>query len=424
MSADARRTVIRRRRVAVGLALLTIAAVVGYVVIASGDSAPAPAGVAATGSTHRAATLRRRRHRQPPVAVYAATQTVDPAVAGDLNRVYVPSGLADMVTVIDPATKQIVSSFSTGRGSTPQHVVPSFDRRSLWVLLNKSDQVMRIDAHTGAVGAPIPVNDPYNMYFTRDGRSAIIVAELHARLDFRDPQTMAPQESLAIPGCRGLNHADFSADFRSLFVTCEFAGTIAKIDVPSRRVVGMLSLRTPKGQTATPTEMPDHSMATSMPQDIRLSPNGQELYVADMLLGGVHVIDGSHLREIGFIPTGVGAHSVTPSHDGRLLYVANRGSASTHAGPHGPGSISVVDAATDRVTTTWSIPNGGSPDMGNLTADGRELWLSGRFDSEVYVFDTTTGVLAARIPVPRGPHGLAVWPLGGRFSLGHTGNMR
>ena len=62
--------------------------------------------------------------------------------------------------------------------------------------------------------------------------------------------------------------------------------------------------------------------------------------------------------------------------------------------------------------------------MGNLTADGKELWLSGRFDSEVYAFDTTTGRLVVRIPVAAGPHGLTVWPQHGRFSLGHTGNMR
>src|SRR2546421_5251683 len=39
------------------------------------------------------------------------------------------------------------------------------------------------------------------------------------------------------------------------------------------------------------------------------------------------------------------------------------------------------------------VPGGGSPDMGNVTADGRELWLSGRYDGEVYVFDAGTGRL-------------------------------
>ena len=62
--------------------------------------------------------------------------------------------------------------------------------------------------------------------------------------------------------------------------------------------------------------------------------------------------------------------------------------------------------------------------MGNVTADGTELWLSGRFDAEVYVFDLVHGGFAARIPVGNGPHGLTVWPQSGRYSLGHTGNMR
>ena len=360
----------------------------------------------------------------PPRAVYAATSTVRPDVATDLRRVYVPSGRADKVVAIDPVTKTVVAEFSTGVGSTPQHVVPSYDLKTLWVLDNKSDRVVPIDAHTGAIGTPIAANDPYNLYFTPDGRSAIVVAELHSRLDFRDPHTMALQQSVAIPSCRGINHADFSSDGSYMLVTCEYGGGIAKVDLATRTVTGSLQLPTAPGRPAVMAMMPDHSMAGSMPQDIRLSPDGTKFYVADMLQGGVHVISGEHLRELGFIPTGIGAHSITPSHDGTVLYVANRGSANVRGAPHQPGSVSVVAVATDTVISTWTIPGGGSPDMGNLNAAGTELWLSGRFDDEVYVFDTTSGALSARIPVPRGPHGLTVWPQPGRFSLGHTGNMR
>ena len=63
--------------------------------------------------------------------------------------------------------------------------------------------------------------------------------------------------------------------------------------------------------------------------------------------------------------------------------------------------------------------------MGNLTPDGTELWLGGRYDSEVYVFDTSQRVtLRPESPSANGPHGLTVWPQPGRYSLGHTGNMR
>jgi YVTN family beta-propeller protein len=84
----------------------------------------------------------------------------------------------------------------------------------------------------------------------------------------------------------------------------------------------------------------------------------------------------------------------------------------------------VISFATRREVAKWWIPGGGSPDMGNVSADGKVLWLSGRYSSEVYAIDTRTGRLVARIHVGIGPHGLCVWPQPGRYSLGHTGVLR
>jgi hypothetical protein len=49
--------------------------------------------------------------------------------------------------------------------------------------------------------------------------------------------------------------------------------------------------------------------------------------------------------------------------------------------------------------------------------------LSGRYDNVVYAFDTSNGDVKI-IPVGKEPHGLTVWPQPGRYSLGHTGNLR
>jgi DNA-binding beta-propeller fold protein YncE len=160
-----------------------------------------------------------------------------------------------------------------------------------------------------------------------------------------------------------------------------------------------------------------------MPQDIRASPDGKLFYVADMMADGVHVVDAEALRQVGFIETGKGTHGLYPSRDGRKLYVANRGSNKIHGPPKGKGSVSVIDFATQKVEANWPIPGGGSPDMGNVSADGKLLWLSGRYDNVVYVFDTGTGAVRT-IPVGKEPHGLSVWPQPGRYSLGHTGNLR
>ncbi len=87
------------------------------------------------------------------------------------------------------------------------------------------------------------------------------------------------------------------------------------------------------------------------------------------------------------------------------------------------GTVSVIDLKRKKVKDTWRIP-GGSPDMGGVSADGETLWLSGRYHAEVYGLDTDDGELVARIPVGAGAHGMLVWPQPGRYSLGHTGNMR
>lgn len=338
----------------------------------------------------------------------AGVNRFSPAVNGALARVYVPNLRSNDVYVIDPTTFTVVDKFPVGR--SPQHVVPSWDLQTLWVANNAEGRtdgsLTPIDPKTGKPGPEVMVDDPYNMYFTPDGQEAIVVAEAHARLDFRDPHTMALKSSLDVPKCRGINHADFSIDGKYVIFTCEFDSSLAKIDLVSRKVLGYLPLEK-KG----------------MPQDIRISPDGKAFFVADMMAAGVHVIDGDSFQKIGFIPTGIGAHGLYPSRDGTKLYVANRGTNQIHGKPLGKGGVSVIDFASRKVVGTWPIPGGGSPDMGNVSADGKYLWLSGRYDDVVYAINTESGDVKI-IHVGMEPHGLTVWPQPGRYSLGHTGNMR
>jgi YVTN family beta-propeller protein len=329
--------------------------------------------------------------------VYAATKRgmLTPVTRRIPFRIYVPNSESNTVNVIDPKRKRVIRTFAVA--SLPQHVVPSPDLRTLYVNSNQGNSLLRIDAKTARpTGRPIPVEDPYNLYFTIDGKTAIVMAERLMRIDFRDAKTMRLEKSVPVP-CQGINHLDFSADGRTFVASCEFAGALIKVDVQRRKLVRRLSL--PR---------------MGMPQDVKLSPDGKRYYVADMRSNGVWVVDADRLRIKRFIPTGRGAHGLYPSRDARYLYVSNRGE----------GTISVLDFATGREEEKWRIPGGGSPDMGGVSPDGRELWLSGRYSGEVYAFDTRTGKLAARIKVGNGPHGMAVWPQPGRVSLGHTGNTR
>jgi len=363
------------------------------------------------------------------------------AVSGALPRVYVPNRSANTVSVIDPDTLKVIDTFRVG--VNPQHIVPSWDLRTLWVANNAEGRhdgsLTPIDPTTGKPGRAIAVDDPYNMYWTPDGKQAIVVAENFKRLDFRDAQTMKLDHSITAPQCGGINHADFSIDGRYAIFTCEFSGSVTKIDLVNGRVVGTIRLSRYFARPDVlaiidkpgrkPVKLPDPSGAgeicttPGMPQDVRVSPDGKTFYIADMMADGVHVVDGETLRQTGFIETGIGAHGLYPSRDARYLYVANRGSNEIRGKRAGPGSISVIDFATGKVVQNWPIPGGGSPDMGNVSADGKYLWLSGRFDDVVYRIDTTSGAVD-KIKVGREPHGLTVWPQPGRYSLGHTGNLR
>jgi YVTN family beta-propeller protein len=331
-----------------------------------------------------------------PNDIYSADRPgkLSSVVKGFPSYVYVPNSKSNTVSIINPTTFKVIRSFPVGR--EPQHVVPSWDLKKLWVAQDLQDQLTLIDPATGKKGETIHVDDPYNLYYTPDGKYAIICAEREKRLDFRDAQTMKIVRRVPVP-CEGVNHIDFSKDGRYLLATCEFSGELLKVDVPAQKVVGTLKL-VPRG----------------MPQDVKLSPDGKLFYVANMEANGVHVVDGDNLKTISFIPTGKGAHGLYVSRDSKYLYVSNRGE----------GSVTLIDFATRRIVTKWIIPGGGSPDMGGVSADGKVLWLSGRYDSVVYAFDTSDGHLLAKILVGKGPHGLCVYPQPGRYSLGHTGIFR
>ena len=335
--------------------------------------------------------------RIPAPNVYAADAPgrVAPALRGVPARIYVPNSKSNTVDVLDQATGHRIARFRVG--AEPQHVVPSWDLKTLYVAADNGNSLTPIDPMTGRPGRPIHVRDPYNLYFTANGRRAIVVAERFRRLDFREPHTFRLRKSLPVPQCDGVDHMDFTADARYALVSCEFAGRVIVVDLARETVVKTVDLR-----------------PGAMPQDVKLSPDGRTFYVADMMSDGVWLIGAASFRKEGFLPTGAGAHGLYPSRDARLLYVSNRGA----------GTISLISFRTRRVVGHWTIPGHASPDMGGVSADGRLLWLTGRYDAELYAISTRTGRLVHRIPVEQGPHGAAVWPQPGRYSIGHTGIMR
>jgi DNA-binding beta-propeller fold protein YncE len=279
--------------------------------------------------------------------------------------------------------------------------VPSWDLKTLWVNNDLGNSLTAIDPRTGKPGKSYRVHDPYNLYFTPDGKYAVVMASMDRELVFRDPHTMKVRHRTHVP-CYGVNHADFSADGRYFVVSCEFSGQLLKVDTVTMKVKKVRRLK------ARPGHM------RPMPQDVKMSPDGHTFYVADMQSNGIWLVDGLTLKVRRFLHTGKGAHGLYVTRDSKHLLITNREE----------GSISVLDFATNRLVDRWKIPGGGSPDMGGLSTNGEVFWVSGRYDAEVYAISTVDGHLIKRIPVGSGPHGLCVYPQPGRYSLGHTGVFR
>jgi YVTN family beta-propeller protein len=386
-----------RRRALTALALL--ATTTG--VVACDSDPPDKKGLSPPGAAQPLKSLPHLAYKVPPLLdksnVYAAdtANRLLPRMRSIPSRIYVPNSISNTVDEINPRTYKVVRNFAVG--AQPQHVVPSYDMKTLWVNNDQGNSLTPIDPRTGAPGKAVAVEDPYNLYFTPDGRSAVVMAERLQRIYFRDAHTMQIEQVLDVSGCPGVNHADFTANGRLMLASCEFGGRMIVIDVPRRKVIKTIELR-----------------QGSAPQDVKLSPDGRVFYVADMMGGGVWEVNAKTFQKSGFVHTGLGAHGLYASRDARYLYVSNRGE----------GSISLISFRTRHPVRKWHIPGGGSPDMGGVSADGQVLWLTGRYNAVVYAISTRTGRLLKRIPVGAGPHGLCVFPQPGRYSLGHTGVFR
>jgi YVTN family beta-propeller protein len=323
--------------------------------------------------------------------------------------IYVPNTHAGTVNVIDQKTHKIIATHKVGR--EPQHVVPSWDLKTLWVNSDKGNSLTPIDPATGKFGKPVFVEDPYNLYFTPDGKYAVVMSNAKQQIVFRDPHSMKVIKRLSVP-CPGINHADWSADGRTFVASCEFSGAILLVDTSKMIVLKTQKLPTKYASQTTSSHYGMKNMGPQ-PQDVKLSPDGKTYYIADMMSDGVWTMKAPW-GKVSYLKTGLGAHGLYVTRDAKEMLITNRDE----------GSISVFSFVQNKLIAKWKIPGGGSPDMGGISADGKIFWISGRYDNVIYAISTTDGKLIDKIKVGAGPHGLCVYPQPGRYSLGHTGVFR
>ena len=346
-----------------------------------------------------------------PKDIYSANRpgNLSPVVKDMPERVYVPNHSSNTVSVIDPKTFKVIKTWKTPKGA--QHVVPSWDLKTLWVNDNEGNFLTPIDPAKVTIGKSIPVHDPYNLYFTPNGKYAVVMQERMKQIAFADPHTFKIKKTLKTK-CAGVNHADWTADGNIFIASCEFSGTIIEVNTAEMKIIN---------EQFIPDTYAKHSASTHdglpnlgpQPQDVKLSPDGKYFYIADMMSDGIWKMPAPW-GKLTYIKTGFGAHGLYVTRDAKRLIITNRDDS----------SISILQFSNNLVIANWKISGNASPDMGGVSADGKTFWVSGRYDNAIYQISLEDGHLIKKIETDKGPHGLAVWPQPGRYSLGHTGIMR
>ena len=226
--------------------------------------------------------------------------------------------MSNTVDVISQRTFKIVAQFPTGE--LPQHVTPAYNLKTLYVDNDLGNSLTPIDPRTGKPGTPIPVEDPYNLYFTPDGRSAIVVEERLQTLAFRNPNTMRARAHAVRPDVPGdRSHG-----------------------LLGRRALRIRQLRICRADDQDRPHHPESRLHISArewllePPGRKAFPDGTVLYTADQAGGGLWEINPNTFKLIGFLHTGAGAHGLYPSRNAKLMYVSNRPRARSRSSASNP----------------------------------------------------------------------------------------
>ncbi len=310
-------------------------------------------------------------------AAVCALLGVAAASAGAAPLLYSANWTKGSVSVIDPATDQVVGEpipvggFAFSIALTP-------DGRFAYVANRSTDTVSVIDTATRqTVDEPIPVGEsPIQVSVAPDGRSAWVTDESSNDLNVIDTQTNQVTRTIAAEGSP--YGVAFTPDGKYAYVALQDKAAVEVIEVVSGRSLGQI----PTGKA---------------PFTVTFTPDGSTALVANFEGKSLTVIETASRRAIGTIPVGVRPSGVAISPDGKKAYVANRDD----------GTVSVVDLSTDRATGT--IPVGESPAELAVTPNGKTMYVAVEESKIVTVDLATNFVTGAPIAVP-GTRALAVSP--------------
>lgn len=265
---------------------------------------------------------------------------------------------------------------------------------TVWSADEGGSSVSAIDLGTGTVTTiPIPVA-PHNVDLTPDARFLLAVGTPaggnhgdghdHAGSDTAGLLVMLDPQDLSTPPATvevGAHPAHVVADRQGrAFVSLSGSNEVVVVDLA-------------QGAAA-------RVKTGAYPHGLRLSPDGAELYVANVEDESVSVLDTASLTEAARIPVGTAPVQVGFTPDGSQVYVSLRDE----------NRVAVIGTATREVTGRIEV--GPNPIQMIATPDGKQIYVANQGteaapNDTVSVIDTATSEVAGTLKTGPGAHGVS-----------------
>jgi len=260
-------------------------------------------------------------------------------------------------------------------GREPHHLVVTPDGRDVLVGSTATNELLVLDARTGEKRRIVhDIIDPYQLGFSPDGKWFVTAAYRLDHVDIYHADGLKLAGRIFIDGLP--SHMAFDTDSKTVFVTLQQSGRLVAFDLATQMIKWNVEVGT-------------------APAGIIMLPDNKRLLVALTGEEGLVVVEPTDGAVVGSLRTGKAAHNFLPKGDGRHWFLSNRVE----------GTVSLIDTQDDlKVVGTIKVPGG--PDCMDITADGKELWVTQRFLRRVAVVDLEQMRMVASVPVGKSPHGV------------------
>ncbi|MBU3584664.1 cytochrome D1 domain-containing protein [Polynucleobacter sp. AM-26B4] len=300
--------------------------------------------------------------------------TVHAAESVKRTAIVLNSGEAS-VSLIDMDKRAVYKTFPIGK--EPHHLMITPDQKSVLVANAAGDDVVFLDPKTGDIQSRLPnIVDPYHIGYSPNKKWFVAAGNRLDRVDIYAAKNQELKLVKIVKAAKTPSHIAFTNDSKLTFVTLQDSNELIAIDLATQEIVW----RMPIGK---------------MPAGVWMTPGDKHLLIGLTGSDLVQVVDWKQQKIIKEIKTGKGAHNFRPLGDKRHIFLTNRVDS----------TISIIDMdKLEKVADIKGLPSG--PDCMDVTADGKELWVTFRFAKKVGIIDIASRKLVTTIPVGKSPHGI------------------